>query len=284
MQVLKSGGFQAITTRDLADHLDGVRDLPPKPVLITFDDGYKTVLTVARPILDRLGFRANLFAITGSVGGKGALSWDELKQLAQAGYEIGSHTANHSVLTRRGARESAAQHQARIPREIAGSYQKLEEKLGAPPVALAYPYGNYDAAGMRACQAAGYRLAFSIDPGPLDRQSSPWNLPRTMVVKGTSERAFRRFLATEPLHLSQLEPPVGERLAGRAYRLTGRVGDPDALSSLGVEAGKQTRLQVDPATSRLTLTTTLRRGANLVRLTSAGTPRREAGWIVVSDR
>lgn len=283
LSAMRDGGYQTITTRELADYLSGSRDIPEKSVLITFDDGYKSVLTVGKPILDEFGFRANLFLITDSVGGKGNLTWDDAKQLAAAGWEVGSHTVAHSNLTKRGKSESAQQHQDRIVREIGASYARIEQELGVPPAALAYPFGNYDAACMQACQEAGYRLAFSIDPGATDQQSDPWRLPRKMIVNGTSSRTFARTLETEPLHLADVDPPPGQRIRGSAYALSARVADADALGSLGADAGKKARLKLDSATSVLTVSTTLSKGANLVRVFSSGTPRRETGWIVVSD-
>jgi peptidoglycan/xylan/chitin deacetylase (PgdA/CDA1 family) len=285
LQALRDQGFQTITNRELADYLGGVKDIPERPVLITFDDGNKSVLTAAKPVLDEFGFRANLFLITDSVGGKGNLTWDDAKQLAAAGWDVGSHTAGHSNLTKRGKQESAQQHPERIRREIATSYARLEEKIGTPPAALAYPFGNYDATCIKACQEAGYRLAYSIDPGAVDQQSDPWRLPRKMIVNGTSQRTFARLLATEPLHLNDTTPPVGQRVAGRTYSLSARVGDPDALASLGVECGatRAAQVKLDPQTSMLSVTCKLNRGANLVRVFSTGTPRRETGWIVVCD-
>lgn len=281
--ILRDKGFRAITTRELADYLSNAKDIPERSVVITFDDGYKSVLTVAKPILDEFGFRASIFLITDSVGAKRNLSWDDVKQLAAAGWDVGSHTVTHSNLTKRGRAESAQQHQERIVREISASYARIEEKVGVPPVALAYPFGNYDAACMQACRDAGYRVALSIDPGAIDQQSDCWRLPRKMVVNGTSARSFERVLATEPLHLADVTPPIGQRLKGRAYALSARVSDADALGSLGVDAGRKARLEVDTGRSLLTVSATLNKGANLVRVFSSGNPRREAGWIVVAD-
>lgn len=283
MQALKDGGYQAVTCRQVADYLAGVQDLPAKAVLITFDDGRKSVLTVAKPILDRFGFRANLFLITATVGGKGNLTWDDVKVLQAAGYDIGSHTASHSNLTRRGKSETAAAHQERIKQEITRSYMTLEEKLGAAPAALAYPYGNYDAACMQAVKDAGYQVAFSIDPGAFDQGAEPTRLPRKMIVNGTSPRTFERILAGEPLHLAEVEPAPGQRIAGKQYQLTARAVDGDAVSGLSAEGGRGGKLTVDAATSTLTYTATLSKGANLLRVFSPGPPRRETGWIVVCD-
>ncbi len=283
LRILREGGFRAITIRELADYLSNVQDIPEKSVAITFDDGYKSALTVAKPVLDEFGFRATLFLITDTVGGKRNLTWEDVKQLAAAGWDVGSHTVTHSNLTRRSRGESSGQHQERIVREISASYARIEKELGVPPVALAYPFGNYDAACMQACRDAGYRVALSIAPGAVDQQSDPWRLPRKMVVNGTSVRSFERALAVEPLHLADMDPPVGQHVKGSAYALSARLADADASGALGVDAGRKARLQLDTATNLLTVSATLNKGANLVRVFSSSTPRREAGWIVVSD-
>jgi peptidoglycan/xylan/chitin deacetylase (PgdA/CDA1 family) len=283
MQALHSGGYQTITCAQMADYLSGVRDIPPKSVLLSFDDGRADFLTGAAPVLGKLGFKAVLFVITGSVGAKGNLSWEDLQGLMQAGHEIGSHTATHLNLTRLGKGQSLVQLQERVRREIETSGQTLEEKLGQPAVGLAYPYGNYDEFAMRVAREAGFRVAFSIDPGVVDRQSHPYRLPRKMVVKGSSLKTLQRLQETEALHLSEIQPPVGERVSGTAYRLTARVTDPDAVAGVQVEAGRQTKVTIDRETSQLTVTSTLRRGANLVRVFAPGPPRRECGWVVVCD-
>lgn len=283
LAALKTWGGTVVTARQVAAYLAGEQDLPDKAVVITFDDGYRSVYTVARPILDRLGYKATLFLITDCLGGKTNLTWTQVKEMAAAGYDIGSHTATHPNLTRARSGEAAAQREARAQREIQRSYDTLEEKLGTPPAALAYPFGNYDAATMQAVSTAGFRVAFSIDPGAADQDSTALCLPRKMIVKGTSLRTFQRFLDTAPLHLAEVTPAVGERVKGRQYQLTARVSDPDAVAALGGECGSHARVKLDPQTSLLTLTASLNRGANLVRIFSSGTPRRETGWIVVCD-
>lgn len=283
LQALKTAGYQSISCAQLADYLANVSDIPAKSVVITFDDGRANVLKVAKPVLDRYGFKASLFLITSAVGGKGSLSWAEVKTLAAAGYEIGSHTKTHLNLTKVPKGSTPTEHQEKVRKEMADSAGALEAQLGQAPVALAYPYGNYDNFAMRAVKDAGYRVAFSIDPGAIDSQSNPWTLPRKMIVNGTSLKSLQRALAVEPLHLSGIQPAIGLRYGSKAYKLEARVTDAEALSSLGAEAGKGTRVKVEALTSQITVTSTLNKGANLVRVFSSGKPRRETGWIVVCD-
>lgn len=282
LEVLKKRGFQTISCQQLSDYLANVSDIPSKSVVITFDDGRASVLTLAKPLLDKYGYGATVFPIVGSVGGKDNLDWEQLKQLGAAGFEIGSHTVSHVNLTRRGDTSTQA-HQDRVREELQDSFSTLQDKLGRPPIALAYPFGNYDTFTMRAAKDAGYQLAFSIDPGAIDNQSDVWRLPRRMVVKGLSLSTFERSLAAEPLPLTEVTPAIGLHVGSRTVQLSAALRDESALAGLQAEVGARSKLQLDRATGRFTITATLRPGANLVRLWSPGPPWRETGWIIVSD-
>jgi len=283
MQALKSAGYQSISCQQLADYLANVQDIPAKSVLISFDDGRLSFQEIARPILDQFGFKAVLFVNPGSVGGKNFLSWDQLKALAQAGHEINSHTVTHMNLTKKPKSLTTEQFHKQITAEIRNSYEQIRDHLGTAPVGLAYPFGNYDEFVMRTTHEVGHRLGFTIDPGAVDNKSNPWMLPRKMVVNGTALKTFQRNLATEPLHLTNIQPPRGVRLTSRQYRLSATVLDQDAANAVNAEGGHGAKARYDPATGQIVVTSRLNKGANLVRLFSTGTPRREAAWIVVCD-
>lgn len=283
LNVLREGGYQTISCEQLADYFANAKDIPDRSVIISFDDGRTSVLKTAKPLLDEFGFTPVLFVNPGSVGGKGYLGWEDLKTLMAAGYEINSHTVSHMNLTRLDKGLTVDQHQAKARAEIEMCARQIEENLGKAPVAMAYPYGNYDEFAMRVTREAGHRLGFSIAPGAIDNQSDPWTLPRKMVVGGSSLKSIERHLNSEPLHLTARQPALGERLTTRDYTFTAQLLDEDAVGQVQAEGGRKAKLQFDPATRQLTLTTRLNRGANLIRIHSTGTPRRETAWIVVAD-
>lgn len=282
MEVLADEGFQSISCRQLADYLAGKQDIPEKSVLLTIDDGNISVYETAHSIMSRHGFTATLFIYTSAIGNKGHLSWEQVKELQSLGHEIGSHTVTHANLTRLGNGQSVQEHQAHVVTEVTQSKSHIEEVIGEPVVALAYPYGNYDEFVMSAAREAGYRLAFSIDRGAADADSDPFRLPRQMVVKGNSLRTFKRWLAQEPLHLADISPPVGQVVSQAAVEIRARVAD-DAVSprELLAEAGKGTSLTVDEQTAEIVISTTLATGANNIRLQYQGSPPRETSWVVV---
>jgi len=165
MQRLRDRGFQCVALREVLDAWDGRGELPPQPLALTFDDGFRNVGEVAAPTLRALGFRATLFVVADYCGRTNAwpgqpagipilplLSHAELRVLAAAGFEIGAHGATHARLDRLSA--------AAAEQEIAGSRRRLEDGLGQSVTAFAYPYGRADAF-VRRCAAAHYRAACS---------------------------------------------------------------------------------------------------------------------------
>jgi peptidoglycan/xylan/chitin deacetylase (PgdA/CDA1 family) len=173
-----------------------------RTVAITFDDAYLSVLEVGKPLLDELGLPATVFVPTDYpdvperpmawdgidqwLSGPhehelSPLSWSQLGALADAGWEIGSHTSSHPRLTT--LPDDA------LGRELSESRAKLEERLGRPCTTLAYPYGDHDQRVVRATADAGYVAAGTL-PGRLPRQRLlAW--PRIGIYHGDDERRFR---------------------------------------------------------------------------------------------
>jgi peptidoglycan/xylan/chitin deacetylase (PgdA/CDA1 family) len=188
MDWLQRRGYRSVSLeRALAR--DTRAELPPRPVVISFDDGTRDFWQHARPILARHGFRATLFVVTGRVGGasdwdralgepaRPLLDWAQIGELQQEGHEIGSHTASHRPLT------ELTDEQVR--EELARSRETLREKLGAAPSLLAYPRGFYASRHKRLARESGYRGACSVILGWRDlRRSDDYELKR-MTIKGT---------------------------------------------------------------------------------------------------
>ncbi len=147
-------------------------------VAITFDDGYRSVLESAAPILAELGARATVFVPTSYMGSERPmswqgidgwvgtehepelmpLSWGQLNELADAGWEIGSHTETHPRLTRVTEPD--------LRRELTASRATIEDRLGHRCASIAYPYGDVDPRVTAAVFEAGYELGAAL-PGPL---------------------------------------------------------------------------------------------------------------------
>ncbi|MFG2620485.1 polysaccharide deacetylase family protein [Streptomyces sp. NPDC048507] len=157
---------------------------------LTFDDGYTDFLTRALPLLRRHGCTATLFALPGRLGVDNAwdplgprkplLTADDLREVAAAGQEVGSHGLLHQDLT--AAPDDVLTH------ELRGSRELLGELTGTPPDGFCYPYGHLDARVVDATRAAGYAYACAIVPG---RLTGPHALPRTHISQADGGARLR---------------------------------------------------------------------------------------------
>lgn len=176
---LKRNGYRTITQRELYDALVLGRRLGPKPILITFDDGYSEVFHEALPVLRRLGMRATAYVISGRTLRSDTvfLTWHLLRALERDGFEIGSHTITHRDLTSLSDGEAL--------RELVQSRRAFERRLGHPVPWLAYPLGAYDSRIERLARRAGYVLAVTTEHGVVQSARRPLALRRLRVLDST---------------------------------------------------------------------------------------------------
>lgn len=173
LALLRGAGWPVIDLATLLRGLDDPAALPPRSAVVSFDDGYRSLRTVALPVLAAFSCPAVVFVPTGFVGGSNSFDsgveptepmcdWDDLRRLAAAEVTIGSHGVSHQ-----GFGELPA---PRVRAEIRSSRELLADRLGQPVDVLAYPFGDGgpDPKAMaRDLAAAGYRAAFQYKGGPL---------------------------------------------------------------------------------------------------------------------
>ena len=190
MRWLKVHRFHAITQRQLFTALERGKALPAKPVLITFDDGYRDVFSKAAPVLKRLGMPATAYVITERISGKDIsfLTWGMLKGLERRGIEIGSHTVTHAELP--SLPDSVAL------QELIRSRRALEEHLRHPVQWFAYPAGKFDEHSVQLVRQAGYVLAVTTRPGAVQRARDPLVLHRYEVLRTTTVAALAALLGS----------------------------------------------------------------------------------------
>jgi len=173
MAALKAGGWRTITTRRLWDAMRSGMAIPPRTVVITFDDGRPDQYTYAFPILERYGFSATFFIIPGRIGTSQHMTACQLREIAAAGNELADHTWNHGDLT------TLTLEQARST--IRAAADAIESLVGVRPVALAYPYGHYNSTVEAAADAEGNDLAFTTRHGALESSATRFAEPRLRV-------------------------------------------------------------------------------------------------------
>jgi peptidoglycan/xylan/chitin deacetylase (PgdA/CDA1 family) len=186
---LKRHGYHTVTQRELFDALMCGDRLARKPIMITFDDGYRDAYRHAAPVLERLGMRATAYVITGRISGSDPsfLTWKQVRGLERRGVEVASHTVSHAGLT--GLSDQAALN------ELVRSRKTLERKLGHRVPWLAYPYGDYDAHVESLARQAGYRLATTTVWGARQSARRPLGLERLRVLDSTHVSGLAAMLA-----------------------------------------------------------------------------------------
>jgi peptidoglycan/xylan/chitin deacetylase (PgdA/CDA1 family) len=205
MAQLRELGYTVVALRDVVDYYAKASELPPRSVLITFDDGYRDNLEHAAPVLERYGYPAVLFvpiaylddalplpheerlAARGVVNS--TLDWGELAELEAAGVRIESHGISHRALADLALDEAA--------REIVLSKLRLEDRLGRPVRSFAYVKGSeahYKPVHLSLLRQAGYDVAFTSVSGSNDRDTDPLRLHR-YNVEPYPARTFELVLA-----------------------------------------------------------------------------------------
>jgi peptidoglycan/xylan/chitin deacetylase (PgdA/CDA1 family) len=183
MDWLDRHGFEAVTLETVQDAWYRGGTLPKKPVVISFDDGYRPQFTYALPELRRHGWPGLL-----NLKAEGSDLYDSnVEAMLEAGWELASHTIDHSDLT--------SLDPASLRREVAGSRRILKREYGVPVENFCYPAGHYDETVIAAVEAAGYEGATSQIPGYAER-GAPYELARLEVLGSSGLDGFARLLAS----------------------------------------------------------------------------------------
>ena len=174
---MKRHGFHTITQMQLWNALMHGASLPPRPVLLTFDDAYRDVVTYAAPVVRQDHDHATAYVITDRLShGRVTpwMRWNQLPLLERDGFDIGSHTVSHADLVAVGPAQARFQ--------LRASRFALERYLHQPVQWLAYPYGRVDPTVEQLALAAGYVLAVTTEGGTDQAADEPLLLHRDEVT------------------------------------------------------------------------------------------------------
>lgn len=194
MRFLFENGYSALTLRDLISIVDNDGQLPPNPIVLTFDDGFQNFYHHALPILSDVNFKATVFVVTDFCGRYNdwpgnpsdlprspLLSWQEIRELDENGIEFGAHGKNHSDLTKQSPEA------AKI--EILGSKARLEDSIGRKVHSFAYPYGRFNSA-TRGLAAANFDGACSTKLGKYGSNDDLYTMNRLDAYYLGNHRVF----------------------------------------------------------------------------------------------
>jgi peptidoglycan/xylan/chitin deacetylase (PgdA/CDA1 family) len=195
---LRRSGRETVRLDELVAQREGGTRLPERPVIITFDDGFRSCFEYAVPVLEQAGYTAVFFLVAGLVGAESAwhvqahrrpsplMGWDAIRRLRERGFSFGSHTLSH--------RRLPTTPSAICSDELTRSRLLLEQRLEQPVLDLAYPYGGVDARVRELVREAGYRSACTSRPAVALEVDDLLLLPRLPVRRSTSLRDFRQLL------------------------------------------------------------------------------------------
>ncbi len=195
MEWIVKNGYHAVFPSELTAAMTQSAPLPTKPIVLTFDDGYRDFYDQAWPVLKQYGLKSSSAVITnfadkGDRGDLQYMNWSMIKELDRSGMvEIASHTQSHPDLTRMSTGQRWA--------ELSQSKDVIERQLGHPCTAFIYPSGRYDGATVADAKRAGYQIAFTTNDGKVRAPQDTGvilQLPRVRVAGGTTLAGFARNL------------------------------------------------------------------------------------------
>ena len=208
LDYLTAEGYTTITPQDYARARKGKQQLPEKPVILSFDDGYEDNHRVILPMLEERGMKAVFFVVTNDIGLPGYMTWDDLFDLERHGMEIGSHTANHIPLTTLPPEKQRE--------ELHLSKLMLEWKGLKTIYSFSYPTGAYDDGIVAMLAEEDYLTAVTGEAGLNNVETNPYLLHRVNIPRphfGLTEFRMRLMKAdiAARLHVRLAQLPDGVR-------------------------------------------------------------------------
>jgi peptidoglycan/xylan/chitin deacetylase (PgdA/CDA1 family) len=187
LDTLDKEGYQTISLYQLDDALRNGTALPEKPIILSFDDGYREHYDFVFPLLQRYEMTATFFIVSNWVGAGDSVTWEQLSEMAEAGMSIEAHTMSHPDLRNHDEDSLRA--------EIIPNIEMIEAHTGIRPRFFAYPYGSYDAATLAFLETSDILGAVSVQSGSQQRLDKIYELRRFLVRNDTDVDALRVMLS-----------------------------------------------------------------------------------------
>jgi len=185
VRLLAAAGYEAVTLGRVFDAWRGRATLPPRPIVLTFDDGYRSHVTAALPILAARHWPGVLNLALSNLEPSWGVGRRGVRRLIAAGWAIDAHSMTHADL--------ALASGAALTREISGSRREILRLFGVLPRFFCYPAGRYDSEAVAAVEGAGYEGATTTEPG-LASPEEPFTLARIRVDRGDGAEGLARKL------------------------------------------------------------------------------------------
>lgn len=237
LEFLDRWGFTPITLNDYRLYLDEELNLPRKPVIITFDDGYLDTYENAFPLLQEFGMRAvvfvlgdrsitsNVWDLEGGIAQAPLLEAHHIVELHRGGIEIGAHSLTHARLP--------LLPRQRLWDEISRPRMNLEILLNQPVWSFSYPFGMLNSVAKKMVMDAGYKFACSVYTGPSTFGMEPFEIRRLAIRNSTKSMGFSLRMLTPYQHYEWLRRSVRDRMKSNELESQAteeQTGDPQSPS------------------------------------------------------
>ena len=200
LEFIKANSYQVVPLKWLLKSLqDAKQPLPDKSVIITVDDGHRSVYTELLPLIRQYKIPVTLFIYPSAISNASyALTWEQLHELQETGLvDIQSHTYWHPNFKIEKKRLSPDAYQAFIKVQLEKSRQVLAQHLGYTPNQIAWPFGIYDDELIAAATQAGYIAGFTLDRRSPRVEDHLLALPRYLMVDSVGLEQFKRILSPQ---------------------------------------------------------------------------------------
>ncbi len=205
---LKSRNFKSLDSNELDQILNHGAKPAENSVIITFDDGYRTVYDYALPIMREYGFTGIVCIYPEFIGAGQAMSWEQLKHLISEGWSIECHSMSHANLAKNDLPEDRLSEF--LHKEIVRSKAIIENKLKNQVKFMVWPYGCYTAKCIETARQAGYIGAMTVDGGGNYTGMSPWQIKRQVIYATDDMNKFLIRLGMRAIKVEQRYPAPGD--------------------------------------------------------------------------
>jgi peptidoglycan/xylan/chitin deacetylase (PgdA/CDA1 family) len=198
LKSLQDGGYTVIPLRQLVAYFRGEGPVPPsRSVVITADDGHRSVYTEMFPLVKRLRIPVTLFIYPSAISNASyVLTWDQLKEMHGSGlFDVQSHTYWHPDFRKEMKRLAPSEYKKFVEMQLAKSKEKLQESFNSRVDMLAWPFGIYDKELIRQAAQSGYIAAFTMERRPARSSDELMALPRYLITNEDTGKRFERLLS-----------------------------------------------------------------------------------------
>lgn len=197
---LRDNGYQVIPLHELYAFVQGNHQIPSKSVVITIDDGHRSIYQEAFPILKEFGYPATVFIYSDYING-GGLTWNEIAQMQASGLiNFQPHSKTHSNLALLLEGEKEFQYSQRIEAEVNKSKQRLQDRIDSEIFAFAYPYGDTNHDVINELKKHRISIGLTVQSGGNPFFAYPFMLQRTMIFRKHDLATFEESLKTFQAH------------------------------------------------------------------------------------